>query len=250
MDFDVFIPARYASTRLPGKALEDIAGRPLIAWVVEAAVASGAGRVVVATDDQRIADAVTGKAEAVLTRAAHPSGTDRIAEAAQKLGLGEQRIVVNLQGDEPGIPPELIQQVALVLEAHADAAMATACHPITDPQEINDPHVVKVVFGEDGRALYFSRSPIPYQRADGEMPASYRHIGLYAYRTGFLRRFVEWPVCALEAAERLEQLRALYYGATIMVAVTEQALLPGIDTREDLQRFRSMIDSRTTPSHG
>lgn len=250
MDFDVIIPARFASSRLPGKALEDIAGKPLINWVVDAAVASGAARVIVATDDQRIADAVGGKVQTVMTRAGHPSGTDRIAEAVQQLGLPDERIIVNLQGDEPGMPPALIQQVALVLAAHHDAAMATVCHPISDPAEINDPHVVKVVFGDDGRALYFSRSPVPYQRADGELPASYRHIGLYAYRVAFLRRFVQWPVCALEAAERLEQLRALYYGADIMVAVTDEAPLPGIDTVEDLQRFRSMVESETTPTHG
>jgi len=241
VEFDVFIPARLASTRLPNKPLIKVAGKTLIEWVAEAALASGAQRVVVATDDQRIADAVKACAETVITKAEHPSGTDRIAEAVQVLGLSPDRIIVNLQGDEPSMPPELIREVAQILDENKNAEMATACHRIAEERERDDPNVVKVVFADDGRALYFSRSPIPYQRGDGEAAPLYRHIGLYAYRVGFLNRFVRWPVCSIEASERLEQLRALHNGATIMVAVADQPLRSGIDTPEDLRRFEKYI---------
>ncbi len=239
----MFIPARYASSRLPGKALIDVGGKPLIRWVADAALASGAARVVVCTDDQRIADAVSGQVETCMTDPKHPSGTDRIAEAVKKMQIESDRVIVNLQGDEPDMPPAVIRQVAQLLEAEMLAAMATACYPITEPKQIDNPNIVKVVCDFDGRALYFSRAPIPYPR-DGGKAQVFRHIGLYAYHAGFLSQFVQWPVCAIEAAEQLEQLRALYYGATIMVAEAEQAPPIGIDTEDDLQRFKTTVQSQ------
>ena len=243
MSFTVIIPARHASTRFPGKPLALINGQPMIRHVVENALKSDAQRVVVATDDQRIADAVKSfGAEVCMTSDSHQSGTDRLAEAVSALGLGEEEIVVNVQGDEPGMPPAVIAQVAATLGDSAGAVMATACWPIASKAEFNDPNVVKVVSDNAGHALYFSRSPIPYPRNGGNPPAC-RHIGIYAYRAGFLPVFTSWPVAALERAESLEQLRVLAHGERIAVCVAAEKPGEGIDTPEDLQRFVQSISS-------
>ena len=243
----IIIPARYASTRLPGKPLLDIAGQPMIARVLERARASGAQRVVVATDDERIRDAVTALgAEVVMTRADHLSGTDRLAEVAERLGWPEDAIVVNVQGDEPHLPPTLIQQVAGGLAAHPDAGIATVCACIHDPDELFDPHVVKVTRDAQDYALYFSRAPIPWHReAFGKkrerldaLPSGvwFRHIGLYAYRVAVLARYPHLPPAPAEQAESLEQLRALWHGIRIHVAEAIEVPLPGVDTEADLVR--------------
>jgi len=240
----IIIPARYASTRLPGKPLLDIAGQPMIVRVVECARASGAQRVVVATDDARIRDAVIASgAEVVMTRADHPSGTDRLAEAIALLDLDDDAIVVNLQGDEPLMPPRLIREVADLLAARPAAVMATACHAITRREDFLNPNVVKVTTDREGHALYFSRAPIPWPRElmAGKSSApikAFRHIGLYAYRAGFVARYAAWPACPLETTESLEQLRVLWQGEKIAVVEAEDAPLAGVDTPEDLERVR------------
>jgi len=248
MTFTVLIPARYASTRLPGKPLLDIVGKPMVVRVAERAQASGADRVVVATDDERIRMAVSQHGiDAVLTRADHPTGTDRLAEAAAQLKLEDKAIVVNVQGDEPLVEPALIREVAEELRAHADAAIATACHPIDDPDEAFNPNVVKVVLDHAGYALYFSRATIPWARDAFAGPGNklplglplYRHYGLYAYRVGFLRHYPSLAPAQLERFEALEQLRALWHGYRIAVRVTKGTPAPGVDTREDLDRVRA-----------
>lgn len=234
LSFHVVIPARYASTRFPGKALADIAGKPMVVRVCERAAASGAVAVHVATDDDRIGDAVKKHGFAVIpTRTDHVSGTDRLAEAVTRLGLADGEIVVNVQGDEPLIDPRLIAEVARLLESRPQARMASACHPIGDEAEMANPNVVKVVLDAEGYALYFSRSRIPYPRAPGA--TTYRHVGLYAYRAGFLREYAALPVPLLEKAEALEQLRALWHGHRIAMATSDVAVPPGVDTREDLE---------------
>jgi 3-deoxy-manno-octulosonate cytidylyltransferase (CMP-KDO synthetase) len=240
----IIIPARFASTRLPGKPLLDIAGQPMIVRVLECARASGAQRVVVATDDERIRDAVAAcGAEVVMTRADHPSGTDRLAETIALLDLDDAEIVVNLQGDEPLMPPRLIRQVADLLAAHPAAVMATACHAITQREDLLNPNAVKVVTDREGYALYFSRAPIPWPRdiMCGQSSApikAFRHIGLYAYRAGFVARYAAWPACPLESTESLEQLRVLWQGEKIAVVEAEEAPAAGVDTSEDLERVR------------
>jgi 3-deoxy-manno-octulosonate cytidylyltransferase (CMP-KDO synthetase) len=247
MKFVVVIPARYESSRLPGKALADIAGKPMVVHVANRARESGAEEVIVATDDRRILDAVASHGHtAVMTRADHASGTDRIAEVAAQRGWSAQQILVNVQGDEPRIAPALIRAVARQLDAHAKAAIATVCHPIHDSAEMFDPNAVKVVIDSEGYALYFSRAPIPYARdAFGSdrsrLPAglaAYRHLGLYAYRCGFLRTYSSLAPAAIEQAESLEQLRALWHGHRISVAITDQAPEPGVDTAADLEKMR------------
>lgn len=233
--FAVLIPARHASTRFPGKPLADLAGKPMVVRVCERARESGADPVCVATDDKRIAEAVRSHGfEARMTRAEHPSGTDRIAEAAAALGLADEAIVVNVQGDEPLVPPALIARVAAALAADAGASVATACHPIHDAAEFANPNVVKVVLDAKGRALYFSRAGIPYPR-DGGAPAGYRHVGLYAYRMAFLRRYAGLAPAPPERAEQLEQLRVLWHGERIAVVIEESAIPPGVDTPADLE---------------
>lgn len=233
--FAVLIPARHASTRFPGKPLADLAGKPMVVRVCERARESGADAVCVATDDKRIADVVRSHGfEARMTRAEHPSGTDRIAEAAAALGLADAAIVVNVQGDEPLVPPALIARVAAALAADAGASVATACHPIHDAAEFANPNVVKVVLDAKGRALYFSRAGIPYPR-DGGAPAGYRHVGLYAYRMAFLRRYAALSPAPPERAEQLEQLRVLWHGERIAVVVEDSAIPPGVDTPADLE---------------
>jgi 3-deoxy-manno-octulosonate cytidylyltransferase (CMP-KDO synthetase) len=246
----IVIPARFASTRLPGKPLADVAGKSLLQRVHDCARASGAPRIVIATDEAQIRDAALAfGAEVVMTDAAHRSGTDRIAEVVAQLKLAPDEIVVNLQGDEPLMPSALIRQVAETLAAHADAAVATACHAISDDAEFANPNVVKVVTDAHGYALYFSRAPIPWprERMAGKLAGpvrAWRHIGLYAYRAGFVTRYAQWPACTLEETEQLEQLRVLWHGERI--AVCESALLPGagVDTPEDLERVRKLFATR------
>ena len=249
MTFTVLIPARYASTRLPGKPLSDIAGKPMVVRVAERARSSGAARVVIATDDRRIvAVAAQHGIEAVMTRDDHPTGSDRLAEAAAALALDDATIVVNVQGDEPLLEPELIRDVAALLAARPDAAIATACHAIDNVEEAFNPNVVKVVLDRNGYALYFSRATIPWARdafAAGarEIPRGmplYRHYGLYAYRVSFLRSYPALPPAPVERFEALEQLRALWHGYRIVVTVTRGTPAPGVDTAEDLARVRAL----------
>lgn len=248
--FTVVIPARYQSTRLPGKPLQMIAGKPMIQHVWEQACKSSAARVVVATDDVRIESACQAfGAEVVMTNADHESGTDRLAEVCQVLGLGADAIVVNVQGDEPLIPPVVIDQVAANLAASREAAMATLAEPIPDVQALFNPNVVKVVTDMHGLALTFSRAPLPWARDEfandrDALPSHVpyrRHIGIYAYRAGFLQDFVQWGPCWLESTERLEQLRALWHGVRIHVADAVQAPPAGVDTPEDLERVRRLL---------
>jgi 3-deoxy-manno-octulosonate cytidylyltransferase (CMP-KDO synthetase) len=238
--FHVVIPARYASTRFPGKPLADLAGRPMVVRVCERAAKSGAAGVHVATDDERIARAVRDAGfAAVMTRADHASGTDRIAEAARKLRLAEREVVVNVQGDEPLIPPRLIREVATLLGKRRDASVSTACHEIHDAAALASPNVVKVVTDAAGYALYFSRSRIPYPREPGA--ACYRHAGIYGYRVGFLKKYARLKPAPLEKSEALEQLRALWHGCRIAVAVSRSEIPPGVDTPEDLDAVRRIF---------
>ncbi|HRQ64987.1 MAG TPA: 3-deoxy-manno-octulosonate cytidylyltransferase [Xanthomonadaceae bacterium] len=249
-DFVVAIPARFAAQRLPGKPLCELQGRPLIAHVVDRALEAGANRVVVATDDVRIAEAVAAlKVEVVMTSAEHPSGTDRLAEVARKLALPEGMIVVNLQGDEPLAPPSGIRTAVAALRT-SDAPMATLATPIECARELFDPHCVKVVVDTHGRALYFSRAPIPWAREHfrrdqiGLPPSTrpwLRHIGLYAYRAGFLETFTRLPRSPLEDIEALEQLRVLDAGYRIAVAIAPEAFPAGVDTPEDLARVAAIM---------
>jgi 3-deoxy-manno-octulosonate cytidylyltransferase (CMP-KDO synthetase) len=248
--FTVLIPARYASTRLPAKALADIGGRPMVVRVAERARSSGAQRVVVATDDPRIAAAVASHGfDAIMTRATHATGTDRLAEAAALLALAPDEIVVNAQGDEPLLDPALMRRVAHLLAERDDAAMATACHRIIDPTEGFNPNVVKVVLDARNYALYFSRATIPWARdafAGGAraIPADlplYRHYGLYAYRVRFLQAFPRLAPAPIESFEALEQLRALWHGHRIVVEIAAGTPAPGVDTEDDLARVRELL---------
>lgn len=248
--FKVAIPARYGASRLPGKPLRELAGKPMLAHVHARAVESGAEQVVIATDDDRIRIAAEGfGAQVCMTNPGHPSGTDRLAEVARRFQWPERTIVVNLQGDEPLIDPQLLRALAADLAAHPDAAIATLCTPIHTAQELFNPNVVKVVRDQDGYALYFSRAPIPWERdafADDKttMPIGsqhFRHVGLYAYRAGFLEHYSQLTPTRLEQAESLEQLRALWHGARIHVRVTEQPPGHGVDTEEDLQRVGKLL---------
>lgn len=261
MDFTVIIPARYGATRLPGKPLREVEGKPLIQHVHERAALSGAGAVVIATDDERVAEAARGfGARVCMTRADHASGTDRLLEAAQSLGLADEAIVVNLQGDEPQMPPVLLKQVALALEQQPDADMATLCEPLREAAELFDPDVVKLVRDARGFALYFSRAPIPWDRERFADPARrsgpleaglwWRHVGLYAYRVAFLRRFAAFSQSDPERLECLEQLRALHYGAWIHVGVAKFAPGRGIDTPADLEHFAAELAARPRPPGG
>lgn len=252
MTVRVVIPARYASTRLPGKPLADIAGQPMIVRVAAAARRARVDGVWIATDDERIAAAVGRHGfDAVMTRADHISGTDRIAEVADRLQWNDDDIVVNVQGDEPLLDPALIEAVALALRDDPEAAMATVSHPLTAAADFFNPNVVKVVCDTRGRALYFSRAPIPWDRdrfaaGPGELPAdlpAQRHIGLYAYRVSFLRRFGQLAASPLERCESLEQLRALWHGYPIQVVSVDRAPAPGVDTAEDLERVRRLFDA-------
>ncbi|MDX1914681.1 MAG: 3-deoxy-manno-octulosonate cytidylyltransferase [Methylophilus sp.] len=245
--FKVVIPARYASTRLPGKPLLDIAGKPMVIRVAEQAAKSHTDEVVIATDFEKIMTvAAEHNVPAVMTRINHVSGTDRIAEVVQKMGWGDDVIVVNVQGDEPLIDPNLIDEVALTLAHNREAVMATACHTIHDEASFLNPNIVKVVMDSHGNALYFSRSPIPYPRDDAHKQnlTAYRHIGIYAYRVGFLKQYTELSITELEKTESLEQLRVLYHGYKIAVTVTDNAPASGVDTQEDLDYVRSVFKDK------
>ena len=248
--FKVIIPARLRSTRLPGKMLADIAGKPMVAWVAERAAESGAEEVVIATDHADIADAMDALDWRVCTTSsAHPTGTDRIAEAVDLLGLDDGEIVVNVQGDEPLIDPLLIRAVARELALRPKASIATAVHPITSAKAFFDPNVVKVVHDTDGYATYFSRAPIPYARdafaaTKAKLPPGFpalRHIGIYAYRVGYLRKFSGLSQTPAERFEALEQLRALGHGHRIAIAFWSEPVEPGVDTAEDLARVRKLL---------
>ncbi|OUM05448.1 3-deoxy-manno-octulosonate cytidylyltransferase [Pseudomonas syringae] len=250
--FTVVIPARYGSSRFPGKPLKTIAGKPMVQLVWEQARKSSAGRVVVATDDARIVEACRAfGAEVLLTREDHNSGTDRLAEVATQLGLAADAIVVNVQGDEPMIPPAVINQVASNLAAHPEAGMATLAEPIDDVAALFNPNIVKVSTDINGLALTFSRAPLPWARDalarnKDQLPADVpyrRHIGIYAYRAGFLHDFVSWGPCWLENTESLEQLRALWNGVRIHVADALEAPPGGVDTPEDLERVRRLLEA-------
>ncbi len=251
--FTVLIPARLASTRLPDKPLADIHGLPMVVRVARRAEASGAAQVVVATDSPAVAEACrTHGVHALMTRTDHPSGSDRLAEAVELLGLDSDAVVVNVQGDEPLIAPDLIDAVASVLRERPDCVMSTAAHAIDSPADFLNPNVVKVVLDHRQTALYFSRAPIAWWRdgmgqvwTDGlatlPEPAPLRHIGLYAYRAGFLRQFPRLPVAPAESSESLEQLRVLWHGHRIAVHVSEHPPGPGVDTPDDLERVRRLM---------
>ncbi|NQV69922.1 MAG: 3-deoxy-manno-octulosonate cytidylyltransferase [Pseudohongiella sp.] len=241
MSFSVVIPARYAATRLPAKVLLDIGGKPMLQHTYERAMASNAEQVFIATDDERIKQvAEQFGARVCMTSAAHRSGTDRIQEVATQIGMSEEKLLVNVQADEPLIPPEVINQVAENLQANGQAGIATLCDTISVQQEIDDPNCVKVVMDSRGHALYFSRATIPWQ-ASASCRNSYRHIGIYAYRVSILNQFVQWPQSELEIQEKLEQLRALYHGVVIHVAVASVSIPPGVDTEQDLQMVRAHL---------
>ncbi len=250
--FKVVIPARFASTRLPGKPLLDIGGKPMVIRVAEQAAQSGADEILIATDHEPIiASAQSNGFHACMTRADHVSGTDRIAEVALQQGWSDDTIVVNVQGDEPLIPPALIRAVAQHLHAHDECAIATACHPIHDEASMRNPNIVKAVLDKHGNALYFSRAPIPWPRdayAQGKpLPPDVtvlRHIGIYAYRASFLKIYGQLAPAPLEQVESLEQLRALYHGYKIGVSVTQEAPTSGVDTEQDLLTARELFQSR------
>lgn len=255
-EFGVIIPARFASTRLPGKPLVDLGGKPMVVRVMELAAKAGAAFAMVATDDQRIVDVVTeAGGEAMITSAEHETGTDRLAEVARRLRLDPDLIVVNLQGDEPALPPELVQRVAETLQQDAEASLATLAAPLRSRQELFDPNVVKVVVDQASRALYFSRAPIPWVRAEfggadareaaGPLPEDMflRHIGLYAYRVSTLLALSQTRPAPLELAESLEQLRALWLGMKIQVAVVSERPAPGVDTADDVTRVQKLFET-------
>ena len=249
--FKVVIPARFSSSRLPGKPLVELLGKPMIQRVYERCLASSAVQVIVATDDERIVKAVKlFDGEACMTRPDHASGTDRVMEVAEQLGWKDQDIVVNVQGDEPLIPAAAIDQAAVCMLDDPDCGIATLCEPIEYAEDLYNPSVVKVVFNHLGRALYFSRAPLPWYRDESihsgssSLPegfAFYRHIGIYAYRVATLRAYVTWEQSMMEKAEKLEQLRALYQGVPIHVSLASQTMYKGVDTEDDLQRVREFL---------
>jgi 3-deoxy-manno-octulosonate cytidylyltransferase (CMP-KDO synthetase) len=251
-DYSIVIPARMASQRLPGKPLLPIAGRPLIEHVYRCARASAAGTVVIATDSEEIVEAArTFGARAVMTSSDHQSGSDRIAECADRLGWGDDALVVNLQGDEPLMPAACLDQTAALLDADKQAAAASLYWPISDAEEAADPNAVKVVVDRDGAALYFSRSVIPHPRGYDDLDSALhsgmawkRHIGLYAYRAGALRAFAAMRTTPLESAEKLEQLRFLEHGLRIVMAEAAAPIPAGVDTPQDLQRVADLIAGR------
>jgi 3-deoxy-manno-octulosonate cytidylyltransferase (CMP-KDO synthetase) len=251
--FTVVIPARYASTRFPGKPLIDLGGKPMVVRVAERAQQSKASQVVVATDDERIAEVCLRRGLHVeMTRSDHATGTDRLSEVVAQLQLADDAIVVNVQGDEPLIPPNVIDATAAHLAANANAAIATLVHPIHDIEDVMNPNVVKCVLDEADNALYFSRAPIPYARdawrpipsgVPDDLPV-YRHIGMYAYRARFLRAFPNLAIPAIERFEALEQLRAMAHGFCIAVMRVNEPLPPGIDTPEDYERLKARFEER------
>lgn len=253
MSFIVVIPARYASSRLPGKPLADIAGKPMIQWVYERAQQSDASRVIVATDNRKVFDAVQGfGGEVLMTSAEHESGTDRLQEVAKQLNLTGSDVIVNVQGDEPLIPPVVINQVAQNILNNEWASASTLSEPLVESEMVFDPNAVKVVADVHGAALYFSRAPIPWYREEYQQPVAsiparadtlvQRHIGIYAYKVSLLNEFVQWPMSALEAVEKLEQLRILSNGKKIHIAPSCELVPGGVDTPADLERVRAQIN--------
>ncbi|MEM7251462.1 MAG: 3-deoxy-manno-octulosonate cytidylyltransferase [Pseudomonadota bacterium] len=245
MSFNVVIPARFESSRLPGKVLADIGGKPMVMHAYERARRSGASEVIVATDDGRVIDALHRfGVESMMTASKHRSGTERLAEVCEKRGWRGDTVVVNVQADEPLIPPQLVAEVARNLESRPHFDVATLCEPVVSSTQLFDPNAVKVVMDHEGKALYFSRATMPWYRdafAEGDRepkPLHFRHIGMYAYRAGFLLRYTQMAACELETSEKLEQLRVLYYGGLIHVAVTTIDPGPGIDTPDDLDDVR------------
>ncbi|ADE16443.1 3-deoxy-D-manno-octulosonate cytidylyltransferase [Nitrosococcus halophilus Nc 4] len=257
MPYKVIIPARYGSSRLPGKPLLDLAGKPMLLHVVEKAQESGAEEILVATDDRRIEAIVKGWGiQVCMTSTEHSSGTERLAEVVAQQDYSNQTLIVNVQGDEPLLPPSLIAQAAKDLELHPEADVATLSVNIANREELFNPNIVKVVRDAQGYALYFSRAPIPWAREDFAAenriwPTSwpyYRHLGLYTYRAGFLRSYPQLPPCPLEQAERLEQLRVLYHGGRIHVAVADVIPPPGVDTQADLEQARQLLAQKDHPA--
>ena len=253
MGFVVIIPARYESSRLHGKPLMDIAGKPMIQWTWQQAKQSGASRIVIATESEAVKQVCEAfGAEVCMTSSSHQSGTERIAEVVEILGLGDDEIIVNVQGDEPMLPPALIVQVADGLSTHETVQMATLCEPIEDVETVFDPHAVKVIRNQQDFALNFTRAPMPWSRdtfsnEPATLPHNWhykRHIGLYAYRAGFVKRYVAWPECDLEHVERLEQLRVLWHGEDILVldALCDAGI--GVDTQKDLDKVRQLISQK------
>ncbi|WP_047046528.1 3-deoxy-manno-octulosonate cytidylyltransferase [Vibrio mexicanus] len=250
MSFTVVIPARYQSTRLPGKPLADIAGKPMIQWVYEQSLQAGADRVIIATDDERVEQAVKAfGGQVCMTSPNHESGTERLAEVVDLMQIPSDHIVVNVQGDEPLIPPSIIQQVATNL-ANSSAPMATLSVEFEDEAEVFNPNVVKVVTDKEGYAMYFSRATIPWDRDNFSRQGNgnntvvqplQRHIGIYAYRAGFINTYINWAPSALEKIECLEQLRVLWYGEKIHVEVAKEAPAAGVDTPEDLEVVRKIL---------
>lgn len=253
MAYTVVIPARYGSTRLPGKPLLDIHGKPMVQRVWEQASLSGAEQVVIATDDPRIYSVAEAfGAQACMTSPEHPSGTDRLQQVVAELGLPEDHIVVNVQGDEPLIPPAVIDQVAANLANNTAAGIATLCEEIATVEDLLNPNVVKAVFDTNGMALYFSRAAVPWPRdafmqGQDALPADgkwFRHIGIYAYRTRFLHEYVTWSPAPQEQLEHLEQLRALHNGVSIHVAVADAPVPGGVDTQADLDHVRRLLEGQ------
>jgi len=254
VDFHVVIPARFSSTRLPGKPMLLIGGKPMVVRVAEQAAKSGAQQIWIATDHQQIMAAIHEHGfKACMTKADHPSGTDRIAEVVAQHDWHDDTIVVNVQGDEPLIPPQLIHAVAQHLHDHPECAIATACHPVHDEAAMRNPNIVKVVLDKDGNAMYFSRAPIPYPRdafaSNSALPENMsvlRHIGIYAYRASFLRAYSQLAPAAIEQIESLEQLRALWHGYKIGVTITQDAPPSGVDTEADLLLAREIFEARNS----
>lgn len=251
MSFSIVIPARYASTRLPGKPLLDIAGKPMIQHVYERAMASGAEQVIIATDDQRIKNAADDfGGDVCMTAESHRSGTERLAEVIESCNISDDQIIINLQGDEPLLPPRCLQQVATALDSDPQASVATLCTHIHSIDELFDPNAVKVVRDHQQHALYFTRAPIPWDRdhfsdqtqlTEQQLSVYRRHIGLYAYRAGFVKKYIELPVTELEKIESLEQLRVMWHGYKIVVLEADEVPGPGVDTVEDLDKVRKLI---------
>lgn len=242
-DFKIVIPARHGASRLPGKPLRDVAGKPLVEWVWRCAAKAQPNELLIATDDERIREVCLAfGAEVVMTDPEHPSGTDRLAEVAQQRQWPDEAVIVNLQGDEPLTPVANILRLAEACVDHPEAAISTLCEPL-EAEDFHNPNAVKLVRDKRGFALYFSRAPVPFPR-DGGAPEAQRHIGLYAYRGGFLRRFLTMEVSPLERVERLEQLRALWHGEKIYVADAPEAMGPGVDTAEDLARVAAVLKGR------
>ena len=255
VEFRIIIPARYDSTRLPGKPLRQIAGKPLLQHVFECAKRSAARHIVIATDDERIQQAAQGfGAEVCMTASTHASGTERLAEVIEKLGIADDEIVLNLQGDEPLMPAVCLDQVATLLAAKPDAVMASLCEPIERVEDMFNPNVVKVVLGRDGEAIYFSRAAVPWHRDSFStrpqtLPAGelfFRHIGLYAYRAEFVSAYLKLAVSPIEKAESLEQLRVLWHGHQIAMAVACEKPGPGVDTQEELARVEALLMARSS----